>query len=225
MAMSSDTFFYQVGRSVGEKSLQTWMRNFGLGQHTGIELEEEEDVGLVPDEQWKREVLDEPWYLGDTINASIGQGNVLSTPLQVAVMFAAVANGGDLVTPHLVMDDEDKKQWRKSVGMQAVTIKVLQDGLREVITDGTGGALNDPALPPISGKSGTAEAPPGENHTWFGAYGPSDKPEIVIVAFGEHSGGGGGSFAAPMVKQMLDQYFGVKKRRRTNGCHTIAERK
>jgi penicillin-binding protein 2 len=96
--------------------------------------------------------------------------------------------------------------------MKPETVKVIQDGLREVVSNGTGGAVNDPALPPISGKSGTAEAPPGETHTWFGAYGPSNKPEIVVVAFGEHSGGGGGSFAAPMVKKVLEQYFGVKKK-------------
>ena len=212
LAMSSDTFFYQIGRGVGEKSLEKWMRNYGLGTRTGIELAEEEEDGLVPNEEWKKRVMGEGWYLGDTINASIGQGNVLATPLQMAVIFAAVANGGDKVTPHLVMTDEDKKDWRKPVGMKPETVKVLEDGLREVVSNGTGGAVNDPLLPPISGKSGTAEAPPGENHTWFGAYGPSDKPEIVVVAFGEHSGGGGGSFAAPMVKKVLDQYFGVKRK-------------
>ncbi len=209
LAMSSDTFFYQIGRGVGEKSLQEWMLKYGLGAKTGIELGFEEDKGLVPDEKWKLEVMNEEWYLGDTINASIGQGNVLATPLQVAVMFAAIANGGNLVTPHLVGDD--KKVWQKPMGMKPTTVKVIQDGLREVVSNGTGGAVNDPALPPISGKSGTAEAPPGETHTWFGAYGPSNKPEIVVVAFGEHSGGGGGSFAAPMVKKVLEQYFGVKK--------------
>ena len=211
LAMSSDTFFYQVGRAVGEKELEKWMHQYGLGQKSGIELATEEDPGLVPDEAWKQEVLGESWYLGDTINASIGQGNVLATPLQIAVMFAAVANGGYRVTPHLVMDNEEAKDWKESLGMAPSTIKVLQDGLRQVVSNGTGGAVNDPALPPISGKSGTAEAPPGENHTWFGAYGPTDQPEIVVVAFGEHSGGGGGSFAAPMVKQVLEQYFGVKK--------------
>ena len=211
MAMSSDTFFYQVGRAVGEKELAKWMYEYGLGQKTGIELATEEDRGLVPTEEWKQEVLGERWYLGDTINASIGQGNVLATPLQIAVMFAVVANGGYRVTPHLVADNEEAKDWKESLGMSPSTVKVLQDGLRQVVSNGTGGALKDPALPPISGKSGTAEAPPGENHTWFGAYGPTDKPEIVVVAFGEHSGGGGGSFAAPMVKQVLEQYFGVKK--------------
>lgn len=211
MAWSSDTFFYQIGRGVGEQELQKWMRAFGLGEKTGIELGFEEDKGLVPDEAWKRDVLDEPWYLGDTINASIGQGNVLATPLQIAVMFAAVANGGDRVTPHFVVTEgEDPQKWRKPVGMAPVTVKILKEGLRQVVTNGTGGAVNDPKLPAIAGKSGTAEAPPGENHTWFGAYGPYENPEIVIVAFGEHSGGGGGSFAAPMVKQLLDQYFGVE---------------
>ena len=211
LAMSSDTFFYQIGRSVGEKSLEEWMRKYGLGAPTGIELSEEEDSGLVPTEEWKREVLDESWYLGDTINASIGQGNVLATPLQIAVMFAAVANDGQLVTPHLVMTGEEAKDWTKPVGMKPETVKVLKEGLRQVVSNGTGGAVNDPLLPPIAGKSGTAEAPPGENHTWFGAYGPYENPEIVVVAFGEHSGGGGGSFAAPMVKKVLDQYFGVKR--------------
>lgn len=210
LAMSSDTFFYQIGRGVGEKNLQEWMHKYGLGEKTGIELGFEEDKGLVPDEAWKRKEMGEGWYLGDTINASIGQGNVLATPLQIAVMFAAIANGGSKVTPHLVADET--KSWTKPIGMKPETVKVIQDGLREVVSNGTGGAVNDPALPPISGKSGTAEAPPGETHTWFGAYGPSNKPEIVVVAFGEHSGGGGGSFAAPMVKKVLEQYFGVKKK-------------
>jgi penicillin-binding protein 2 len=212
LAMSSDTFFYQVGRAVGEKELEKWMRKYGLGQRTGIELAIEEDEGLVPNEAWKLEVLEEEWYLGDTINASIGQGNVLATPLQIAVMFSVAANGGYKVTPHLVMDGEESKNWKEPLGLKPSTIAVLKDGLREVVSNGTGGAVNDPALPPISGKSGTAEAPPGETHTWFGAYGPTDKPEIVVVAFGEHSGGGGGSFAAPKVKKVLEQYFGVKKK-------------
>ncbi len=216
LAMSSDTFFYQIGRGVGEKNLQEWMHKYGLGELTGIELGSEEDKGLVPDEEWKRRVLDEPWYLGDTINASIGQGNVLATPLQMAVVFAAVANGGDRVTPHFVMDEQqDPKEWRTSLGMKPSTVKVLQEGLRQVVSAGTGGRVNDPALPPVAGKSGTAEAPPGENHTWFGAYAPYENPEIVVIAFGEHSGGGGGSFAAPMVKQVLEQYFGVEKKEET----------
>ncbi|NER81854.1 MAG: penicillin-binding protein 2, partial [Leptolyngbya sp. SIO1D8] len=127
-------------------------------------------------------------------------------PLQVAVMFAVPANGGYKVTPHLLKDGT-AENWREPIGMQPSTVKVLQDGLRQVITSGTAQSLKLPNLPPISGKTGTAEAPPYENHAWFGAYLPTDNPELLVVAFAEHSGGGGGSVAAPMVKQILEQYY------------------
>ncbi|MEM8805197.1 MAG: penicillin-binding protein 2 [Cyanobacteria bacterium P01_G01_bin.38] len=209
MAMSSDTFFYQVGRKIGEQPIIEWMRKYGFGKKTGIELAPEEFAGLVPDEAWKQENIGEGWYLGDTINMSIGQGYMQVSPMQVAIMFAVPANGGYRVTPHLLMDKAETQDWKTSMNLEPSTIKVLQDGLRQVVTSGTGQSLNAPELPPISGKSGTAEAPPYENHTWFGAYGPTDNPEVLVVAFGEHSGGGGGSFAAPMVLQVLKTYFGV----------------
>jgi penicillin-binding protein 2 len=207
MAWSSDTFFYQVGMKIGEKPITEWMRQYGFGSKTGIELAKEESPGLVPDDAWKRKTLDQEWFLGDTINMSIGQGYMQVTPLQVAVMFAVPANGGYRVTPHLLLDKAESQNWKTQLDLQPSTVKVLQDGLRQVISGGTGTKLNVPSLPPLAGKSGTAEADPYENHTWFGAYGPIDQPEIVVVAFGEHSGGGGGSFAAPMVKQVMEAYF------------------
>jgi penicillin-binding protein 2 len=207
MAMSSDTFFYQVGRRIGGETLIQWTRRFGFGSKTGIELGSEESAGLVPDDAWKREVIGYEWFVGDTINMSIGQGFLQTSPLQVAVMFAVPANGGYLVTPHLLKDSRTPEDWRESMGLQPATVKILQDGLRQVITAGTAQALNLPNLPPIAGKTGTAEADPYDNHTWFGAYAPADDPEILIVAFGENSGGGGGSVAAPMVKQVLEGYY------------------
>ena len=207
MAMSSDTFFYQVGRKVGGETLIDWTRRFGFGTKTGIELASEESPGLVPDDAWKQENMGYGWYVGDTINMSIGQGFLQTTPLQVAVMFAVPANGGYKVTPHLLKDSRTEDDWRESVGLQPVTVEVLQDGLRQVISSGTARSLNLPNLPPIAGKTGTAEAPPFENHAWFGAYAPAQNPEVLIVAFAEHSGGGGGSVAAPMVKQMLEGYY------------------
>ncbi|MFG6098631.1 penicillin-binding protein 2 [Leptothoe sp. ISB3NOV94-8A] len=207
MQWSSDTFFYQVGMRMGHEPIIEWMRKYGLGEKTGIELGSEEAAGLVPDEAWKQEMLEEPWYLGDTINMTIGQGYMQVTPLQTAVMFAIAANGGYRVTPHLLLDGAESKQWKTSVGMQPETIKVIQDGLRKVVTSGTGTRLNVPTIPTPAGKSGTAEAPPFENHTWFGAYAPFENPEVLVVAFGEHSGGGGGAFAAPMVKEVLEVYF------------------
>jgi penicillin-binding protein 2 len=207
MAQSSDTFFYQTAQKMGEQPLIDWSKKFGFGQKTGIELAREESAGLVPDEAWKKAEVKEPWYVGDTINMSIGQGFMQSSPLQVAVMFAVPANGGYRIKPHLLMDNQEAKKWRSSLGISPEVIQTLQTGLRQVITSGTGQALNVPNLPPISGKSGTAEDPPRPSHTWFGAYAPSDNPEIVVVAFGENSGGGGGSLAAPMVRQVLEAYF------------------
>lgn len=211
---SSDTFFYQVGMRMGHEPLIEWMRKYGLGAKTGIELVTEESPGLVPDAAWKNEVFEEEWYLGDTINMTIGQGYMQVTPLQTAVMFAVAANDGYLVTPHLLLDGAESKQWKTSLEMQPGTVNVIQQGLRLVVTSGTGTRLNVPTIPNAAGKSGTAEAPPYENHTWFGAYAPFEKPEILVVAFGEHSGGGGGSFAAPMVQQVMEAYFSNTKQKK-----------
>jgi penicillin-binding protein 2 len=207
MAWSSDTFFYQTALGMGEKNLIQWTKRYGFGQKTGIEIAKEEATGLVPDEAWKQAELKEPWYAGDTVNMSIGQGYLQSTPLQVAVMFAVAANGGYRVHPHLLFDNENAKNWRESLNISDVTLQILKEGLRMVITSGTGQAASSPTLPSISGKSGTAEDPPRQSHSWFGAYGPTDKPEIVVVAFAENSGGGGGKVAAPMVRQVLETYF------------------
>ena len=212
MAHSSDTFFYQVGMTIGDKTLIDWTRRFGFGRKTGIELGVEESPGLVPDDAWKRKELKEGWFLGDTVNMSIGQGYLLTSPLQVAVMFAVPANGGFLVKPHLLKDNEESKNWRESLNLLPTTVQKLQEGLREVVTYGTGGAVDDPSLPPISGKSGTSEDVGGGSDTWFGAYAPSDTPEIVVVAFAERSGGGGGSVGAPIVRQVLKAYFDLKKK-------------
>ncbi len=210
MAWSSDTFFYQTAQAMGHQPLIEWTRKYGFGEKTGIEIASEEAAGLVPDEAWKQETLDEIWYQGDTINMSIGQGYLLGTPLQVAVMFAVPANGGYRVQPHLRKDHESTRTWRESVDMSPATLKVLQEGLRDVITDGTGRGINDPNLPPIAGKSGTAEDPPRLSHAWFGAYAPMNDPEILVVAFAENSGGGGSAVAAPMVRQVIGAYFNNK---------------
>jgi penicillin-binding protein 2 len=209
LAMSSNTFFGQIGRGVGGPTLIEWSRKYGLGQKTGIELSEEAS-GLVADEAWKQKAYKWEWTVGDTVNMSIGQGFTQATPLQLAVMFSIPANGGYRVKPHLLKDNEDSKNWRKPLNLKPSTINVIREGLRQVIASGTGAALNVPHLPPISGKSGTAEAPPGKPHAWFGAYAPSDKPEIVVLAFAEHSGGSGGKIAGPMALQVLEGYFDKK---------------
>ena len=206
LAWSSNTFHGQIGRGVGGPTLIEWARRYGLGQETGIELAAE-SPGLIADDAWKRKQFNWGWTDGDTVNMSIGQGFTLATPLQMAVVFAVPANGGYKVKPHLLKDDGEAKQERESLNLKPGTVSKLRQGLRAVVASGTGRALSVPELPPAGGKSGTAEAPPGEDHAWFGAFAPFDKPEIVVVAFAEHSGGGGGSVAAPMVRQVMEAYF------------------
>ena len=212
LAWSSNTFFGQVGRGVGGKELIKWARVYGFGEKTGIELPGE-TKGLIADDAWKRlNFRNWGWTTGDTVNMSIGQGFTSATPLQVAVMFSAIANNGYRVQPHLLTADSQTKQAQKvSLNLKPTTVSTIRQGLRAVVAGGTGGRLNSPDIPPGAGKSGTAEAPPGKAHAWFGAYAPDNKPEIVVVAFAEHSGGGGGSIAAPLARQVMEAYFKGKK--------------
>jgi penicillin-binding protein 2 len=209
LAVSSNTFFGQIGRGVGGPTLIEWTRKYGFGQKTGIDLSDE-SPGFVADDTWKLKQFKWEWTVGDTVNMSIGQGFTQATPLQLAVMFSVPANDGYRVKPHLLKDNEESKNWRESLNLKPETLKVLREGLRQVVTAGTGSALKGPHLPPVAGKSGTAEAPPGKAHAWFGAYAPFDKPEIVVVAFCEHSGGGGGKTAGPIVRQVMEAYFKKK---------------
>jgi penicillin-binding protein 2 len=208
MAWSSDTFFYQIGLGIGGETMIDWTRRYGFGQKTGFDLAREETAGLVPDDAWKRREIKEEWFVGDTVNMTIGQGYLLSTPLQVAVMFAVPANGGYRVKPHLLKDNEAGQNWRESLNIKPETIRILQEGLRQVITDGTGTpAFADADMPAVAGKSGTAEDLGKGSHTWFGAYAPAENPQVVVVAFTEYSGGGGATVTAPIVRQVLKAYF------------------
>ncbi|MBE9223106.1 penicillin-binding protein 2 [Cyanobacterium stanieri LEGE 03274] len=205
MAWSSNTFYGQIGYGIGGENLIEWSRKFGFGSKTGIELLEE-NPGLIADNEWKKSRFDMEWTGGDTINMSIGQGFTLATPLQVAGMFAIIANGGYRIVPHLENDPDTYLNQKTSLNMQPETLSTIKQGLRSVVTSGTGGGAAVPNIA-VAGKSGTAEAPPGKSHAWFGAYAPYDDPSIVVVAFVEHSGGGGGSVAAPIVQRVLNSYF------------------
>jgi len=203
LAVSSNSFYYQVGLKVGPDELFKAARRMGFGRLTGVELKDEETPGLLGDPAWKKKVLGEPWTPVDTITSAIGQGAVTVTPIQMARLYAAVSNGGWLVTPHLV----ERPTPRTRIGLKPETLEVLRKGLRMVVTEGTARLLNDPSLPPVAGKTGTAEDPPRPDHAWFGGYAPADRPNLVIIAFGENSGGYGGTVAAPMVKALMTTWF------------------
>jgi penicillin-binding protein 2 len=200
---------------VGEKTLIDWAQRYGFGQKTGIDIPGEA-AGLVPDLAWKRKTFNDDWYDGDTLIFSIGQGALQTSPLQIAVMFAVPANGGFKVRPHLAqLPNHSPQDWRESLNLKPSTVQVLRQGLRQVLTNGTGSGLNNPNIPPMAGKSGTGEDPPRPDHTWFGAYAPADKPEIVVVTFLENSGGGGGSTAGPLMLQTMQAYFKANPPKKT----------
>ncbi|MEM9772512.1 MAG: penicillin-binding protein 2 [Cyanobacteria bacterium P01_D01_bin.73] len=208
MAWSSNTFFGQTGIRAGEDQLLAWSRRLGFGSKTGIEVEYEESSGLVPSPEWKLQNTGKKWHNVDTVNTSIGQGFLQASPLQVAILFAAIANGGKRIQPHLVRDGKPDSAYQTDLDLKESTLKTVRRSLRAVVTSGTGKVLAS-GLPPVAGKSGTAEDPPRETHARFAGYAPFDKPEIVVVAFVEN-GGGGGSVAGPVTRQVFAAYFDQK---------------
>lgn len=214
MAKSDNVYFYEMGRRLGIDRLAAMSRAFGLGKKTGIDLPGETE-GNVASEEYKREVFNQDWYLGETFDAAIGQSYTLVTPLQMAVVYSAIANGGYRYRPYLVtrIDNFDgtplkiySPEVMGTVPISKTTLETIQASILGVMKkEGTGGFLFADYPIPIAGKSGTAETN-GIDNGWFIAYAPYDKPEIVVVVMFEHSGFGADS-AAPVVKKMMDAYF------------------
>ncbi len=208
LAHSSDTFFYQIARRIHGEPFTEWLHKFGVGEKTGIELPDEA-AGIAPDQAWKQRELKDDFLLGDSINMSIGQGFVTTSPLQVAAIFAVPANGGDRVKPHIIKS-ADSRRYRTPIHLKSATLKVIRDGLRDVVTQTTGTDLDVSYLPSVAGKSGTSEDAGDGSDTWFAAYAPAEQAEIVVVAFAERSGETGGKVGAPMVRDVMAAYFELK---------------
>lgn len=216
MAKSDNVYFYEMGRRTGIDRLAKMAGEFGLGKKTGIDLDGESE-GNVASEEYKLKVFHQDWYLGETFDASIGQSYTLTTPIQMAMVYSAIANGGVRYKPYVVsrIDNLDGTPMKifapvslGSIPVSKTNLGYISEALRKVMTkEGTGGFIFNNYPIPIAGKSGTAETNGGENG-WFIAYAPFDKPEIVVVAFFEHSGFGSQS-AAPVVKKMMDAYFHI----------------
>jgi penicillin-binding protein 2 len=210
---SSDTFFYQIARRIHGDSFTTWLRKFGVGERTGIELPDEA-AGIAPDQTWKQREMKDDLLLGDSINMAIGQGFVTASPLQMAAIYAVPANGGYRVKPH-ILKNKASREYREALNLKPETLNVIHEGLRGVITQTTGRDLDVSYLPSVSGKSGTSEDAGDGSDTWFAAYAPSEKAEIVVVAFAERSGGSGGKVGAPMVRDVMAAYFELKSKKST----------
>ena len=236
LVQSCDIYFYQLGQKLGIDLMSAYAQRYRLGSRTLIRLNNEAG-GLVPTAQWKLRRMGIPWQKGEDLVTAIGQGFLLATPMQMVVYYAAIANGGRFLRPRVVLRVEDpegvvvKNVSPEIVGELNVSpdiISFLQKALEGAVNDphGTGraaqlrGRLRSIK---VAGKTGTAQvvrAPEDEekegdetetpyeyrDHAWFVAYAPAEAPEIVVVALVEH-GGHGGSAAAPLVRQVMEEYF------------------
>ena len=249
LEVSSDVYYYLLGRDSWDDNLiQRWARQLGLGHTTGIDLPGEDD-GLVPSEKWRNEefekfqdcaeeknltletavpecgFINKPWTPGDNINLSIGQGDLAATPLQMAVAYSTIANGGYVVTPHLglrVEDDEGRalQQFeaprREKVSIDAPYRQAIMDGLRQAAQGGSGTstAVFQGFPVPVAGKTGTAEKGAGRpSQSWYMALAPADKPQYVVAVTFER-GGYGAETAAPAARRILAALFNVKDDKR-----------
>jgi penicillin-binding protein 2 len=242
LARSCDTYFYRAGNGFYElppdrgQPLQRWARKFGFGQTTGIDVGPETD-GRVPTIAWKERTytrrndpnwrIDRLWKPGDSITLAIGQGDLLVTPIQMARLYAAVANGGKLVAPHVLMDVQNPNGAivpttappapRPVPGLDPAYVKVVQQGLFAATHDplGTSYGVFGNFPYPIAGKTGTAQKvvqlpgySPDQSQSWWCGYGPANRPKLVVCALIEN-GGEGGSAAAPAAEQVFAKFFHV----------------
>ena len=241
LEVSSDTFFYTLGdRSYRRPGwpLQEWSARFGLGKATGIDLTEGESAGLIPDLAYKRQTCDRKvdpincsWRPGDSINMSIGQGNVLVTPVQMAVAYGAIANGGKVVTPTLgnavvdadgrVLRDLLSARAKNDLGLPAGVLDQVKQGLKLAANGNSGtstpvfGGL--PRAFKVAGKTGTAENSSKIDHAWFVGYAPADDPTIVVAVVVER-GGQGSNSAAPAVCVTMAASLGFAESRCGSGA-------
>jgi penicillin-binding protein 2 len=236
LTVSSDVFFYRLGLEMNSARngllLQHWAHNYGLGQRSGIDLPNELP-GLVPSPHWrdrlfKKHLTDRPWSVGDNVNLSVGQGDVKVSPLQLAVAYGALANGGRVLRPRLGMRIEDSAG-RVQQDLEAPTSRRIhiRPEFRQAILDGLRGAASAPGgtsakvfagFPiPVAGKTGTAEKGLGRaDQSWYAALAPYPNIKYVVVVTDE-AGGFGADTAAPMARQILATIFDVKHDKAAKG--------
>lgn len=223
LAWSANVYFYIIGggyqdiRGLGIDRLKKYANLFGLGRVLRIDLPGEIS-GLFPDPQWKKEnrPKNPDWRVGDTYNVSIGQGDVLITPLQLNFATAALANGGKLMRPRIASEIRNGEGEVKRINPEILennfigtsSLKIVREGMRRAVTSGSASALND-LFVSVAGKTGTAQTETqvfDKNHAWFTGFAPYEKPEIAITVFVEQ-GGGGAKMSVPIAKEILEWYF------------------
>ena len=223
IARSNNVVFYELGYELykefkGEK-LAEYAKKYGLGSKTNIDLPSEKS-GLVPDDSWKKSALNQSWYPGDSVNLSIGQGSLLTTPVQIASLISTVAAEGISYKPRLVKeikgpDGETVESFKPEIRIDLRNeidndvFSALKEGMHDVANKSYGTAsrhFNDFPLK-AAGKTGTAQTG-GANHGWFGGFVPYEEPQIAIVVFIEN--GGSSSYSVPIAREIMEYYFGFK---------------
>ena len=232
LVKSCNSYFYQIGVELQIETIARYARTFGLGSPTGIDLPFEVS-GLVPDPEWKRQAREEPWYAGETVSVSVGQGSVLVTLMQMAQIAAIVGSSGDVFRPHVFLrplpagaladpaPTSAQGEPIRHLAFQDSTWRVLQDGMWGVVNEaGTGWRARVPGIG-VSGKTGTAQVASMRNleesddadrpehlrnHAWFVGYAPRANPELAVAILVEH-GGQGGRVAAPIAQKIFQAYF------------------
>jgi penicillin-binding protein 2 len=212
---SCNVYFYVLGERLGIERIARYARLFGFDRTSGIDLEGER-AGLVPDPAWKMAVRRTPWYAGETVSVSIGQGALLATPLQMARMTGVIASRGWLATPHLRLDTTIAPPVRTNLDVTSLDRIAL--AMEAVVAGGTGASARLPGVR-VGGKTGTVqtvhqatwtdnEELPEEHrdHAWFVSFAPVEKPELVVAVFVEH-GGKGSQAAAPIARAIYERYF------------------
>ncbi len=217
---SCNIFFYELGRRLGIDKIYEHAHALGLGERTGIDLPEERS-GVMPSTEWKMRTRRAKWFAGETISVAIGQGATSTTPMQILRAVSAIAMGGLITTPHVLLHAEGKPDSEFKWPVRRIPIgedhaRRIREGMWQSVNNwGTG---HNAAVPgqDICGKTGTVQVIGNENkqlmredfedHSWFAGFGNRDNPEIAVVVFIEH-GGKGGVAAAPLAQQIFSAYF------------------
>lgn len=221
LMQSCDVYYYTLGEKMGIDRINAFARACGFGSRTGIDLPYEK-AGLVPSREWKKRRSGEPWYRGETLNVSIGQGYTLTTPLQVATFVGALLNGGKLLKPQLLEDAEPEV--RGVIPISDQHRKLILEGMRQTADTGTAKVLRRTDAV-IGGKTGTAQvvrvrmvgdrrqrkeemAYLERDHAWIASWGSKDGVDVVVVVMLEH-GGGGSSAAGPVARDVYNILYGT----------------